>query len=384
MKITTPQIVETYKSHLPTNYVLGRPLRIVHFNHSMDLGGSETMLLDLAVEQKRLGHSVTICVLGKSGLLDARTTELGLPLIHLNAPRGLWARVRLVSDFLKGKRFDIAHSHWGVWLPVAIAARLSGTCCVHTHHSNQRRSYAAQHRIAVKFTRRVVILTPQVDDYIKRWVGVPRRKLAVIPNGINPNRVLGASRVEVDGIPSDAPVIGMIARLSPPKDYSTFLRAAKIVLQNFPHAHFVAVGGGQMKDALEDERSKMGLANFHFLGHRLDAVSILHRLTINVLSTRNEGLSITLLEASIAGRASIASDIPANRFLFADGKAGLLVPGEDPQALAAAIELLLSDDTLRRSYEERARQRAEDFTSERMARDYLELYAALLNGQEAE
>ena len=355
-----------------------RLMRIVHITHRLDLGGVETMLMDLVREQSNLGHKVTICILRGGGLLDLRAQELGIRLVHLNAPQGLWARVRLLTKFLQDDRFDIAHSHWGVWLPTAIAARLSGTCCVHTHHSNQRRIYAPQHRIAVKFTHRVVILTPQVDDYIKRWVGVPRRKLAVIPNGINPSRVLRVSRVEIEGIPSDSPVIGMIARLSPPKDYSTFLRAAKIVLQKFPHVHFAAVGGGQMQKLLEDERSKMGLTNFHFLGHRLDAVSILHRFTVNVLSTRNEGLSITLLEAAFAGRASIASDIPGNRFLFEDGRAGILFPVGDARALAEAIERLLSDESLRKYYEECARTRAREFTSERMARNYLALYTTLL------
>ncbi|MGH9518608.1 MAG: glycosyltransferase family 4 protein, partial [Terriglobales bacterium] len=99
------------------------------------------MLLDLASEQSRLGHDVTICVLGGPGLLDQRTRELGLPLVHLHAPPGLWTRVGLLSKFLRAHQFDIVHSHWGVWLPAAISARLNGIRFVHTHHSNQRHRY---------------------------------------------------------------------------------------------------------------------------------------------------------------------------------------------------------------------------------------------------
>jgi glycosyltransferase involved in cell wall biosynthesis len=353
-------------------------MRIVHVNHAMTLGGAEMMVIDLAAEQARLGHSVSICVLGGSGPLDQKTRECGLTLVHLNAPKNLPTRVRLLTEFLRADRYDVAHGHWGVWLPTAIAARLSVTHFVLTHHGNESRRNALQHRVACALTDRVVVLTPEADVYIKRWVGVPTRKLAVIPNGIHPERIQQATRIEIEGIPPDAPVVGMIARLCPPKDYVTFLRAAEIVVRRFPSAHFVAVGGGHMQAMLEEERARMGLDRFHFLGHRLDAPAILQRLTINVLATRNEGLSITLLEAACCGRASIASDIPANRFLLEDGKAGVLTPVGDAPALAAAIELLLSDEALRKGYEERSRKRSEDFSSTQMARAYLELYATLL------
>jgi glycosyltransferase involved in cell wall biosynthesis len=347
-------------------------------NHTLDLGGTEIMLLDLANGQKRLGHNVTICSMYGPGLLDEKAREYGLTVVHLNSPNKLTSKVKLLTAYLDKHSQDIVHSHWGVWLPTAISGFLKRTPRVHTHHANQRRRLFVEHRAASIFTTKVVVLTPEVDDYIRQWVHVPKRKIAVIPNGIDLTRISGVRRVELDGIALESTVVGMVARLSPPKDYSTLMRAAKIVLNRFPDVHFVAVGDGPQRARFEAEKAQLDISNFHFLGNRLDVPSIMRRMTINVLATKNEGLSITLLEAMASGCACIASDIPANRFTLDDGSAGLLVPGQNPEELAAAIERLLVDAEQREKFHQRALERAQYFSAERMASDYINLYAQLV------
>ena len=348
-------------------------MRILHVNHTLDLGGTEVMMLDLAREQKRLGESVTICSMYGPGLLDGKAAEYGLPVVHLNSASSLSAKVRSLTAYLSQYPQDIVHSHWGVWLPTAIAGFLKRVPRVHTHHSNQQRRLFLEHRVASFFTNKVVVLTPQVDDYIKKWVAVPKRKIVVIPNGIDFSRIEGAAQVDLESIPHGATVVGMVARLSPPKDYPTFISAAKLVLDRFPDVHFIAVGEGRMRPQFEAQVAQLGLKNFHFLGGRLDVPEVLQRMTIKVLATKNEGLPITLLEALASGCACIASDIPANRFTLDDGNSGLLVAGQDPPALAAAIERLLVDPDLRRRLKESASHRSQYFTAHRMAKDYVAL-----------
>jgi len=358
--------------------IRGRPLRILHVHHTFDLGGAEVMLLDLAVGQKKLGHAVTICSMYGPGLLDGKACDYGLPVVHLNSRRNLMAKVRLLTTFLREHPQDIVHSHWGVWLPTAISGFLKRTPCIHTHHGVRGRKFFLEDRVASLFTTMVVVLTPEVDDYIGKLVSVPRRKIRVIPNGIDLARIRGSQRVELDGIPPGAIVVGMVARLSPPKDYSTFMRAAKCVLERFPDVHFIAVGGGRQRAQLEAEKAQLAIQNFHFLGNRLDVPAILRRMTINVLATRHEGLSITLLEAMASGCSCVATDIPANRFALDNGNSGALVPGNDPAALAVAIEGLLADGDMRKKLHENALQRAQYFSAERMVKDYIGLCAQLM------
>ena len=72
-------------------------MRILHVNHTLDLGGTEIMLLDLASGQKRLGHSVAICSMYGPGLLDGKAAEYGIPVVHLNSPNKLTTKVRNLS-----------------------------------------------------------------------------------------------------------------------------------------------------------------------------------------------------------------------------------------------------------------------------------------------
>jgi glycosyltransferase involved in cell wall biosynthesis len=352
-------------------------MRILHVNHKLSVGGAENMLLELAAEHKRLGHTVTICSMYGVEPLDAKARDLDLPVVHLNSGTTLTAKIKSLVSYLREHPQDLLHSHWAVWLATSVAGFLTKTPHVHTHHSGESRRTFMEHRAASLFTDKVVVLTPEADSYIKQWVSVPERKLVVISNGINLTKFSETQRTELDGIEPGAPVVGMVARLSPPKDYSTFIRAAKIVLDRFPNVHFVAVGEGRQHLQLEVEKAQLALRNFHFLGNREDVPSILKRMTVNVLASESEGQPIVLIEAMASGCACIASDIPAIRFVLNQGKAGLLVPGKNPEALAEAIGRLLLDEPLRKSLRDNGVHRSLQFSVQDMARDYIHLYCQL-------
>jgi glycosyltransferase involved in cell wall biosynthesis len=349
-------------------------MRILHVNHFLDVGGSETMMLQLAQEQKRLGHQVTICSLHGEGPLDSRAAELGIPVVHLYSSLKRLSKIAHLYRYLGQERYDVLHSHWGSWLAVGVSGFLRRVPRVHTNHSNQRRLWFLEHRVASFFTTKVVVLTPFVEPYIAKWVGVPRKKIEVIPNGINLANIEQAPRIEIEGISPTAPVVGMVARLSPPKDYSTFIRAAGIVAGTHPEVRFVAAGTGQLQDQFKSEAAALGLRNFLFLGARSDVPSLLKRMTINVLCTRHEGHPISLVEALASGCPCIGSDIPSVRFTLEDGRSGLLVAGNDPAALAAGIVRLLDDPALRARLSARGREYAQQFGVRQMAQSYLAVY----------
>jgi glycosyltransferase involved in cell wall biosynthesis len=353
-------------------------MRVLHVHNSLALGGSDTLLLELAREQKRMGHVVAICCTGGPGALDRRATEYGIPVTHLNCPRERIAKVKALYAYLGREKFDVLNSHWGVWLPTALAGFLRGIPRVHTNHSNQPRRLFIEHRVASLFTTKVVSLTPYIEPYIAKWVGVPRRKLAVIPNGLHVHDLETALPVEIDGIPPGAPVVGMIARLSAPKDYPTFMKAAKLVNATHPEVHFIAVGSGQQSEEFKQQAAALGIINFHFLGGRHDVPALLKRMSVNVLATRHEGHPLGLVEAMISGCACVGSDIPSVRYTLEEGKSGLLVRGGDPQALAVGIAQLLDNPALRKRLTTQAREFATYFNVSRMASDYLDLYASIV------
>ena len=354
-------------------------MRILHVQTLLAIGGVENMILQLAREQMNQGHDVTICCIYGEGPFDYRAAEKGIRVVHLNSERGQLARIRALYAFLGREKFDVLNSHWGVWLTTAIAGFLRGVPRVQTNHSNHSRRQFIEHRIACAFTTKVVSLTPYVEPYLTKWVGVPRRKIAVIPNGLDFSILEAASRVEIDGIPPEAPVIGMIARHAPPKDYSTFLKAAQIVNRSHPQVHFISIGEGPQRPQFEREAAELKLINFHFLGGRHDVPSLFRRMSLNVLATRNEGHPLTLVEAMASDCPSIASDIPSVRFTLDAGRAGVLVPGEDASALARAMTKLLDDPTATEALRIRGREWAKNFSAEKMCQNYLSLYASIIH-----
>ena len=353
-------------------------MRILHLHTHLSIGGVTTMLIDLAATQMRLGHEVTIATVSPKAPLDDWARSLGIEVVNLGCGGSFRDRFQAINQILKNRQFDVAHEHWEMWLVGALAALRNRTPFVHTHHGSPGRRYFLQDRLACLFTGKVVLLTPSADEYIFKWVSPPRRKTVVIPNGIQLDRLDGAARIEVDGISVDAPVVGMAARIKPPKDYGTLIHAAKLVNARRPEVHFVAVGDGPRREMYENLVKTIGVVNFHFLGDRNDIPSLLRRMNVNVLASHAEGLSTSLLEAMASGCVCTASDIPSNRYVLDEERAGLLFPDGNPEALANAIERLLNDQALADRLRAHATERVKYFNSTRMAEEHIKLYTTLL------
>lgn len=353
-------------------------MKIVHVQNCLALGGADILVIELATQQLALGHDVAICTLGGDGPLDAAARANGLRVDHLDAGRSLLRQVRALYSYFKSTQPDAVNSHWRAWLPTALATAARRIPYVHTHHGNSSRREALKDRVGALLTDKVVSLAPETDRYLTVYAGVPQSKIVLIPNGVNLERFAASPRAEIEGIPEEAPVAGMVARLFPPKDYSTLLRAAKLLNQRMPGLHFVAVGDGAKRLELEEEMRTLGVVNFRFLGARQDVPAILRRLDVFVLSTRHEGHSLSLIEAMAAGCLPIASDIPPNRYSLEDGRSGILFETGNPAALAEAILRGLTDESLRALLVQASRERCAYFSSRRMATDYLALYASIL------
>jgi len=161
----------------------------------------------------------------------------------------------------------------------------------------------------------------------------------VIPNGIETERF--------DAIPTWTPEsmnspfrVGAVGNLKPVKGTDVLIDAAKIVLEKFPNVQFEIAGGGLNRNLTlyNKQIADCGITNhFKLLGSQADIPGFLRTLDIAVLPSRAEGLSNGLLEYMAAGRPAIATDVGGNGELIEHERNGLLVPSENPQALADAI-----------------------------------------------
>jgi glycosyltransferase involved in cell wall biosynthesis len=195
------------------------------------------------------------------------------------------------------------------------------------------------------------------------------RTTVVIHNGVDPGDALPRQRR--DGLP---PRIVSVGRLQEPKDPLTLVRALGS-LRGTPFAA-VLVGEGPDRPAVAAELERLGLGDAARLaGERHDVPELLAEADIFVLSSRSEGLPLSILEAMRARLPVVASCVGGIPELVVDGETGLLVPPGDPSRLAAAIERLVEDPALRDRLGAAGRARLEElFDLGRCRREHLELY----------
>lgn len=206
-----------------------------------------------------------------------------------------------------------------------------------------------------------------------------RASVRLIRNGIAPfataprtDARAELSKISEKPLPEDALVIGAIAELTKNKALDVLIRA----LKNVPGARLVIIGQGEERGRLELLASDIGvLPRVSFAGFVPDARRLLPAFDIYALSSLKEGLPYVLLEAGMAGIPSAATDVGGVPEIVKTGETGILVPPQQADALAAALEKLARDAALRSSYGARARTAVtEKFSFARMLGETLKLY----------
>jgi glycosyltransferase involved in cell wall biosynthesis len=187
-------------------------------------------------------------------------------------------------------------------------------------------------------------------------------------------------------IPEHAPIIGMLARVAPQKDFATLARAAARILQVQPGTRFLVAGdytGAGNREHYQEVRRDLeecGVAgSFLFTGYRQDVPRLLNAMDVFVLSTHKEGLPLVILEAMARAKPVVATAVDGVPEIIQDGETGLLFPHEDHEQLAAHVIGLLRDrQWAARLGEAGLRVVQTRFSKEQFAAGMGAVYAALL------
>lgn len=210
--------------------------------------------------------------------------------------------------------------------------------------------------------------------------GLPGSRITVIPNGL-PEEAFVSSGLEVRKN-SDPLRVGLIARMNNRvKNQDIFLQAAAKLANRFSEVEFLLVGDGPYREDLEQLARKLGITHrVKFLRERHDIPEVLAGMDISVVASSSESLSNVILESMAAGKPVIATRVGGNTELVTEGETGLLIPRQDIDALAHAIEKLLTAPHLRRQMGEAAQVVARrDYSLKQVSGQYEQLYASLLD-----
>jgi glycosyltransferase involved in cell wall biosynthesis len=325
------------------------------------------------------------------GLPNTHVQELKRELRPAHDVQVLLRLVRL----MRARRPDVVHTHMAKAGALGrLAARRTGVpVVIHTFHGHvlegyfsgwKTRAFLAAERGLARMSDALVAVSPAVrDELLALGIGRPSQ-WRLIPVGLDLQDLLAQ---EVDrekargalGLPETGPVVGIVGRLVPIKDHVTFLDAAARVARERPDATFVVAGGGELRSDLEVRARHLLGDRCRFLGWVMDLPTLYAALDVVVLTSRNEGTPVALIEAGAAGKPAVATRVGGVADVVQDGKTGLLVPPRDPRAVAAGVSALLDDPGRARAFGEAARREASSrFRIERLADDLAGLYGELL------
>jgi glycosyltransferase involved in cell wall biosynthesis len=299
-------------------------------------------------------------------------------------PFALGATVRAMMRMLhqefraRTPPFDVIHAHW--LLPNAVPAALVAwsvrlPLVVSLHGSDvylAERFWPTTPLAGLAFRAAAAVTACSRDLYLRGLrLGAPAQASHIVPYGINPAefrpdaQARSIVHAELD-VPEATPLVLALGRLVYKKGFHVLLDSWPHVLARHPHAVLVLVGYGDLRDSLEQQAARLGIAQQVRFTGQLDrrraatylAASDVFTLPI-VRDQGTDGLPNTLLEAMGAGRPVVASRVAGVPDVLTHGEHGLTVPERDPPALAAAIVRLLDDPALAGRLGAAARQRIE-------------------------
>jgi len=350
---------------------------------SFETGGSERQFVELARSLNPANYKVSLGCLQPQGPFrkDVGTVEhfnLGGSLYRLQSMHTRW---RLAAR-LRSSNVAIAHAFdFYTNLTLIPAAKLARTPVVIGSLRQlgdlltplQRRAQLMVFRWAD-----CVICNSQAaaDNLLQR--GFRPDRLAVIGNGLP----LSAFAEALPVVPRRPGIfrVGMIARMNTrSKNHRILLEATARLLNRIGNIEIVLVGDGPFRAELERQAKDLGINEVvQFLGNRRDVQAILASLDVTVLPSASESLSNAILESMAAGVPVIANHVGGNIELLSNDR-GILLPPDGVEALAAALQKVAGDVSMRESLGRSAKEFAlQNFTVERMRKKHEELYARLL------
>lgn len=298
---------------------------------------------------------------------------------------------RLVASLGAGIRLVHAHQmlspasaaialHVGRGLPFAVTVHASGEVGEVAHLARQGPLGTAR-LLALRATCAAFVAVSAPIEAELASAGIPRGRIHRIANGVDTRRFAPAPAAErerlraVLGLAAPGPLAVYSGRLAPEKGVDVLLEAWALLSRSRLAPTLCVVGDGPEREPLLARARSLGIARaVRFPGAVEDPSAWLRAADVFVLPSRAEGLSVALLEAMACGLAVVATDVGGTREVAPEGTA-LLVPAEDPQALAAALRRSLrgGEEAAGRGAAARARV-AREYGIAQVARRHLDLY----------
>jgi glycosyltransferase involved in cell wall biosynthesis len=349
--------------------------RVLHVIQELRTGGAERVVLSLARASADAGGPVAAAARGGELAADFPGPLFPLPLLERRIRR-VPAAVVAVARAMRATRPEVVHAHNPAVALAVATATLRGRRppALVTVQGVPDEDYPRTARLLRLAGLPVVACGPGVAAALEAEGCTVR---ATIPNSVAPApEPLAREQLERElGLTNGAALLVAIGRLVHQKNHELAITA----LANVPDAVLVVAGEGPLRPELERHARAGGVADRVILaGLRPDARAMVGAADVAVLPSRWEGLPLAGIEALAGGTPLVATRVRGVAEVFEDERDALLVPPDDPAALAAAVRRVLSDRELREQLRRGGLATAAHYTEEAMVQQYTDLYRSLV------
>jgi len=364
--------------------------KVLHVTFNMGIGGTEQVIRQLVLGSRgqQVEHEI-VCIDGQVGVIGQQMREEGIPVHPVSRAPGFDRKlIGELRDLIRTRDVSIVHCHqYTPFLYGRLAAMGTDAKVVFTEHG---RFYPDRYRYkAALINPLLAILTPAVvaissatRDALAKYEFMPKRKIQVIYNGIQPLKADPAAITELRselGIPTDSFVYGTVSRLDPVKNQAMMLESFARCLKDYPESYLLMVGDGPERQALEAQAESLGASGrIRFTGFINEPAQHLALMDVFLLSSHTEGTSMTLLEAMSLGTPAVVTAVGGNVEVVENDVSGLVSPESDTAPFAQKMARLQQDKALRGRVSAAAMARFQSqFSAEAMIKSYLRIYQQL-------
>jgi len=360
-------------------------IAVMQVTDSLILGGAERVAVNLANLLPRDRYRVHLCVTREDGPLSEQVApDVDRLVLDRRRRYDDLAAAWHLARYIQRHDIRILHAHKDTIFLCSLAMLLGGRTRMiwHDHFGgfHMRSRSDRLYRVGTRAVDGIISVSRPLRDWAARTTRVPPERVVYIPNFAERPRTPEA----LPSLPGEPGFrIACVGRIHPQKDHLNFLAALARVREREPRAHGFVLGDEgdpEYASRAREAGASLGLeGSLHWLGPRTDVTDVLRACDVGVLSSRSEGLPLALIEYGLCGLPSVATRVGQCDEVLDDGRAGILVPPADPEALADGILRLLESPEERKRLADRARRHAEAHHTVEAALDKItRLYDAVL------
>lgn len=369
-------------------YNPARPLNVLFLITSLEVGGAETLLVNMMERFDPCRIVPQVACLKQAGSLGEQVAANYK--IHSQLIGGKYdARVLgRLKRLLREEKIDAVVTvgagdkmFWGrlsarqARIPVTLSA---------LHSTGWPDGVGRLNRLLTPITDGFIAVAEAHRKYLIEQENFPETKVFMIPNGVDTERFVFDPEKRVQwrnqyGIPLDSPVCGIVAALREEKNHELFLQLCESVNRNLPNAHYLIIGDGERRSVIESIREGLACRDqVHVVGNSYDIPAALSAMDLFALTSRNEASPVSILEAMSVGIPVVAPDVGSISQAVVDGVTGFLVAAGDRSDAHRRWCQLLADPGLCEKFGEAARQRVLEYGSLQVMTDgYTRLIEAI-------